>query len=301
MDRRRDDEAERNDENSRESQRENNSSSLSPLAPSPTHQNPTDTNTTTTRHPNPSPARPQPLNTHRHLIPPPIHPPFHAYTPQLNPPVSTPESILQRRNIPLSTPFPIADLYQPRETSSTPHQGISDRSSLGAGPSATSPIPVGGATHSSNTTPTIANHPPGRRYSLKKRESHANLSASAPKPYSVKPAISNSNSKSSRVQNSQKPSSSSGTATPTPTPSVEDLSAYVDTMTDSLTETLANLQSAAHAIRRVTMETERRVHARGNSAVAGGEEEQDEDEDEDEEEDSISSHQSAIVDLANKL
>ncbi|CCD43249.1 predicted protein [Botrytis cinerea T4] len=57
-------------------------------------------------------------------------------------------------------------------------------------------------------------------------------------------------------------------------------------MTDSLTETLASLQSAAQAIRRVTIETERRAHARGNSAFAGGgeeEQEQEQDEDEDEE------------------
>lgn len=49
----------------------------------------------------------------------------------------------------------------------------------------------------------------------------------------------------------------------------------------------------------MTIETERRAHARGNSAVAGGEEEQEEDEDEDEE--GMSSNQSAIVDLANKF
>ncbi|KAM0317729.1 hypothetical protein ACHAO8_002282 [Botrytis cinerea] len=279
MDRRRGDEAGKDDENSRESQRENTSSLLSLQSASPTRQTPTTTGT---------PSRPQPHHPHRHPIPPPIHPPFHAYTPQLHPPVSTPETILQRRNLPLSTPLTIADLHQPGETSFAPHPGVSHRSSLGAEPGATSPIPTSGAVQPSTTAPTTANHPPGRRYSLKKRESNANLSASTPKPYIVKPAKSKSKS--------------TDTATPTPAPSAEDLSDYVDTMTDSLTETLASLQSAAQAIRRVTIETERRAHARGNSAFAGGEEEeQEQEEDEGEDEEGMSSNQSAIVDLAKKF
>ncbi|KAM0140673.1 hypothetical protein ACHAO1_002359 [Botrytis cinerea] len=279
MDRRRGDEAGKDDENSRESQRENTSSPLSLQSASPTRQTPTTTGT---------PSRPQPHHPHRHPIPPPIHPPFHAYTPQLHPPVSTPETILQRRNLPLSTPLTIADLHQPGETSFAPHPGVSHRSSLGAEPGATSPIPTSGAVQPSTTAPTTANHPPGRRYSLKKRESNANLSASTPKPYIVKPAKSKSKS--------------TDTATPIPAPSAEDLSDYVDTMTDSLTETLASLQSAAQAIRRVTIETERRAHARGNSAFAGGEEEeQEQEEDEGEDEEGMSSNQSAIVDLAKKF
>ncbi|KAF7920894.1 uncharacterized protein EAE98_008923 [Botrytis deweyae] len=291
MDRQGDGSAKRSrNRDSRETQREATGIPL-PLSPQPpTRQNPSITTTTTTARtsttkttatPHTTPAPPQP----RHPIPPPIHPPFYPYTPQLNPPVSTPESLFNGRNLPTLTPLPIADLYQPGSTSYAPHSGISSGSSLGAGPGASHAIPVGGAgeMQASGTSSTGGFPDAKGKYALKKRESNTNRSTTTSKPYIVKPKAKSSGEKSSRVSKSKKPAESSGTVTP----AAEDLNDYVDTMFDALTGAIAGLNGVAQGIRDVRIEEERRIQARADAAAAAagrGDHVDKEEEDEDEEE-----------------
>ncbi|KAF5873078.1 uncharacterized protein Bfra_008355 [Botrytis fragariae] len=288
MDRQRDDSAERSrNRDSRESWREATSMPL-PLSPPPaTRQNPpgtaaTTTASTTTTTTTPAPPQPRLSHHHQHPIPPPIHPPFHPYTPQLHPPVSTPENLFNRRNLPPFTPLPIADLYQPGGTSYAPQSGISGGSTLGAGVGASHTIPVGGAgdMHASGTSSNAGFPSAKGRYTLPKRESNGKASATASKPYVVKPKSKSSGVKSSRVSKSKKASESSGTATP----AAEDLNTYVDTIIDTLTGTIADLNGVAQGIRNVRIEEERRIQARAAAAAAAGERGDLADEEEEEEE-----------------
>ncbi|KAF7954514.1 hypothetical protein EAE96_005635 [Botrytis aclada] len=300
MDRQRDDSAEQN-KDSRESPRRNTGTPRN-LAPAPTTTATASTTASTTSHPSPALAPVQPRNTNPHPIPPPIHPPFHAYTPQLHPPVSTPENLFMRRNLPPFTPLPIADLYQPGQTSQATQQGTTGGSTLGAG--ASHAIPVSGSDDmpSSSSGPAAGLSSAKTRHTLRNRESNSNLSATASKPYIVKAktrssGVKSSGVKSSRVEKSKKPAESSGAATP----SADELSAYVDNITDTLTSALANLEGAAQTLREVTLAEERRMQMRANAAAGGRENVADEEDEEEDEEEGMSSDSAAIVDFANKF
>ncbi|TGO12704.1 hypothetical protein BTUL_0083g00070 [Botrytis tulipae] len=272
---------------SREVQREATGMTLPLSSQPPTRQNPPITTTATTAStaatPNTTPA-PQPRRPHQHPIPPPIHPPFHPYTPQLNPPVFTPESLPNRRNFPTLAPLPIADLYQPGQTSYSPHQGVFGGASLGAGTGASHAIPVGGAGDMQAGTSSNAGLPnPKGRYTLKKRESNPNRSAPVSRPYIVRPK-SKSGAKSSRVSKSKKRAESSGTATP----AAEDFERNMDTVMETLTGVIVNLNGIAQVINNVRIQEEQRIQARAAAAAGRGdlvhEEEEDEEEDNEEEE-----------------
>ncbi|TGO42329.1 hypothetical protein BHYA_0009g00080 [Botrytis hyacinthi] len=284
----------------RESQREATGAPL-PLSPQPpTRQNPSITTTTSTTSatatPNTTPA-PQPRYPHQHPIPPPIHPPFHPYTPQLNPPVSTPQSLSDRRSFPTLAPLPIADLYQPGQTSYSPQQGVSGGASLGAGIGASHAISVGGAgdMQASGTSSAAGFPNPKGRYTLQKRECNTSRPATASRPYIIRPK-SKSDAKSSRVSKSKKRAESSGISTP----AAEDFNTYMDNIFETLTGAIADLNGIAQVIRDVRVEEERRIQSRAAAAAGRGdivhEEEEDEDEDVEDEEESMLSEYAAIID-----